>query len=129
MFLGLTPRHTRAHLLRALIEGIGFGFRHLLEAFAQAGQPPRRLFATGGGLHAPLWTQIMSDISGRAQHVRSVPEGAALGAAYLGALAAGVFDRRRPVPPDWIATDRHVRPLPAAQRQYARLYPLFLEAY
>jgi xylulokinase len=129
MFVGLTPRHTRAHLLRALLEGIGFGFRHLLESFVQAGQPPRRLLATGGGTGVPLWMQIMSDVSGHAQQVRSVPQGAALGAAYLGALAAGAFDRQRPLPPSWITTDRPVRPRAAAQRQYERMYPVFLEAY
>jgi xylulokinase len=129
MFVGLTPRHTRAHLLRALLEGIAFGFRHLLEAFAQAEQPPRRLLASGGGTSVPLWTQIMSDVSGHVQQVRGVPEGAALGAAYLGGLAAGAFDRRRPVPRAWVGTDRVVTPRAAARRQYDRMYPVFLEAY
>jgi xylulokinase len=129
MFVGLTPRHTRAHLLRALLEGIGFGFRHLLESFVQAGQSPRRLFATGGGTNVPLWTQIMSDVSGHAQQVRGLPEGAALGAAYLGALAAGAFDRGRPLPRGWVETRRPVTPRAAAQREYDRLYPMFLEAY
>ena len=129
LFLGLSMEHTRAHLLRALLEGIAFSFRHLLETFADAGQPPRRLFGSGGGIRTRLWTQIMSDVSGLEQRLARLPEGAALGAAFLGAQAAGAFTREEPIPHSWAGATRPLMPRPGVHEQYTRLYSLFRTAY
>ena len=129
MLIGLSHEHSRAHVLRALLEGIAFSFRHNLCALATAGQPPERLFASGGGSRIPLWRQVMSDVSGLPQQVCRVAEGGALGAAYLGAIAAGAFDAAGSLPQPWMAGGSSVQPDAAAAERYSELYPLYLHAY
>jgi xylulokinase len=90
-FVGLTARHTRGHLTRAVLEGVAFGLRDSLELIKSAGATPRTLRASGGGARSPLWRQILADtLVARLATVNSV-EGAALGAAVLAAVGAGAF--------------------------------------
>lgn len=129
LFLGLTGRHTRAHLLRALMESIAFSFRHLLDTFFQAGHTPRRLFGSGGGVRSPLWPQLMTDISGIPQQINPAKEGAALGAALLGAHAGERLDASAGLPAGWGGDARQVMPDLANAAKYDALYALFLKAY
>ncbi len=82
---GLTLRHRRAHLFRAAYEGIAFGIRHMLDLFDASATPVSRTVAVGGGLHSPLWTSIVSDVTGRTQLVPRET----IGACYGDALLAG----------------------------------------
>jgi xylulokinase len=84
---GLTLSHGRAELYRAALEGIAYGVRHNLEVMGGA---DLRLVAVGGGTQGGLWTQIVSDVTGRAQIVLAETVGACLGDAMLAASAAGV---------------------------------------
>ncbi|GAA4783974.1 FGGY-family carbohydrate kinase [Actinomycetospora chlora] len=90
LVLGLTTSHGRAELYRAALEGTAHGVRHNLEAFRDAGGPSPRLVAVGGGTRGGLWTQIVSDVTGREQQVPADTTGAALGDALLAARAIGV---------------------------------------
>ncbi|MEV0463488.1 FGGY-family carbohydrate kinase [Nocardia tengchongensis] len=87
---GLTLTHQRADLYRAVLEGIGYGVRHNLEAMAAAGTPATRLVAVGGGTKGGLWTRIVSDITGLPQQLPADTVGAALGDALLAAEALGL---------------------------------------
>jgi xylulokinase len=89
---GLTLSHTEAHVYRAILEGVGYGFRHNLEAMQAADVPIDRTFAIGGGARSDLWRQIVSDITGAEQAYVSDPLGAPLGGAYLAGVGTGVFD-------------------------------------
>jgi xylulokinase len=129
LFLGLSPRHNRAHMLRALIEGVAFGFSRILKQYAAAGQAPRRLFATGGGLQVPLWPQLMSDVTGLPQFQARLPEGAALGAAMLAAFASGQAGSICEMPADWVAPAGRMEPREEGRERYARLTALQEEAY
>jgi xylulokinase len=124
---GLSLSHTRAHVYRSLLEGLAFGIRHNLEAMAEAGEEPRRLVAVGGGTRNELWLQIVSDASGREQHV--VREGgAAQGDALLGALAVGAVDGMA-AGRAWVPQARVIAPRAEATKRYESLYPLFRELY
>ncbi|UGT41742.1 FGGY-family carbohydrate kinase [Nocardia yamanashiensis] len=90
MIAGLTLNHTRADLYRAVLEGIGHGVRHNLEAMTAAGGRARRLVAVGGGTKGGLWTRIVSDITGLPQQLPADTVGAALGDALLAAEAIGL---------------------------------------
>ena len=92
LFFGLTLTHHRGDLYRAMIEGIGHAVRHNLDTFAEVA-PARRIYAVGGGVKNPIWTQCVSDICGVVQTVRAHTVGAALGSAFLAGIGAGVFDR------------------------------------
>ncbi len=89
-FLGLSLGHEPAHLYRALIEATACGLRWIIELFADAGVPVKKLVATGGlPHHNPLLVQIYADVLGKPITVHPAKHGPALGAAILGAMAAG----------------------------------------
>lgn len=92
MVFGLTLAHQRGDLYRAIIEGIGHAIRHNLDTFAEVA-PARHVYAVGGGVRNPMWTQAVSDIAGLAQTVRTHTVGAALGSAFLAGIGAGLFGR------------------------------------
>ncbi|GIF23097.1 xylulokinase [Actinoplanes tereljensis] len=94
---GLGPRHDRGHLLRAALEGVAFGIRDALDSLDPAGQATRLRLA-GGGTTDPAWRQMLADILGRALVPVDVPAASGLGAALLGARAAGLIDHIPPRP-------------------------------
>jgi len=131
---GLTLAHTRGDLHRAILEGIAFGVRHILEAFGDAGIPVERLRATGGGTLSPVAMQIVSDVTGLAQEVPSVTVGASFGAAYLAARAVGLAPALDQAADDrsadaWFRLDRRIAPDPATRDLYDRRYARFRALY
>lgn len=91
-FVGLTVRHTRAHLTRAVLEGVAFGLRDGLEVMREAGAPlPAEFRASGGGTKSALWRQIVADVLHVPVVTVATAEGAAFGAAALAAVGAGWF--------------------------------------
>jgi xylulokinase len=89
-FVGLTVRHGRGHLTRAVLEGVAFGLRDGLELMRSAGvELPEEFRASGGGTKSPLWRQIVADVLGVRLRTTQTAEGAAFGAAILAGVAAG----------------------------------------
>jgi len=121
---GLTLSHTRGDLYRAALEATGYAVRHNIEAIETAGGDIQRIVAVGGGTQGGLWTQIVSDITGREQEVRAQSIGASYGAALLAAeLVASVsIDAWNPV-------QETVTPRREAQQQYEELYGLYRDLY
>ena len=121
---GLTLSHTRGDLYRAALEATGYAVRHNIEAIEAAGGDIRRIVAVGGGTQGGLWTQIVSDVTGREQEVRAQSIGASYGAALLAAeLVASVsIDAWNPV-------QETVAPRVDAQEQYDELYGLYRDLY
>lgn len=115
--------HDAASLRRAAYEASGFVVRQLIEL---SGAPVSRIVATGGGTRLQPWMQAMADATGRPVEVSAVAEGAALGAAFLARIAAGlettIDDAAR-----WAATDRVVDPDPAWAGAVEDRYRRFLE--
>ncbi|PNY79853.1 FGGY-family carbohydrate kinase [Deinococcus koreensis] len=124
---GLTLSHTREHLFRAALEGVGYGVRHNLEAFRDLGADIRRVVAVGGGTRGHTWLQIVSDICGLAQEVPQVTVGASYGDAFLAGLAAGVLERDDLN--TWVRPGERVEPNGALKPEYDRLYSLYRELY
>ncbi len=121
---GLTLSHTRGDLYRAALEAIGFGVLHNIEAIESAGGDIRRIVAVGGGTQGTLWTQVVSDITGREQEIREQ----SIGASYGGALLAAqlVSDASVDV---WNPVLTVVTPRPEATSQYVELYQLYRDLY
>jgi xylulokinase len=91
-FVGLNLAHGRAHLLRAVLEGVAFGLRDGLDLMLAAGMPaPSQVRASGGGIASPLWRQILADVLETEIATVNTTEGAAYGAALLATEAAGWF--------------------------------------
>ena len=124
---GLTLRHGRGHLYRAALEGTAFGVRHNLDVMAEAGGEPHRLVAVGGGARE-LWTQIVSDVTGRPQQLPRHTIGAAYGDAFLAALGTGLASGPAELA-EWNPVVHTVEPDPATAATYERLYALYRELY
>ncbi len=114
---GLTLSHTRGDLYRAALEATGYGVRHNIEAIEDAGGDIRRIVAVGGGTQGGLWTQIVSDVTGREQEIRAQSIGASYGAAFL---AAGLVEDVSI--DDWNPVAGTVTPRTDAYEDLYRLY-------
>jgi xylulokinase len=89
--VGLTMNHTRAHIIRAILEGVAFSLRDTLTIFAEMNVPVRGIKLGGGGARSRLWGQIQADVYGQTVEVAEAEEGAAYGAALLAGVGGGVW--------------------------------------
>ena len=87
--VGLSATHTRAHVVRAILEGVAFSLRDTFEIFREMNVPFRTIRLGGGGARSPLWRQIQADIYGREVEIVAAEEGAAYGAALLAGVGTG----------------------------------------
>jgi xylulokinase len=85
VFIGLSTLHTRAHLYRAVLEGVAYAFRQMMEIISDTGAPIEEIIAINGGARSPLWRQIFADILGVPIRWRPTSGGTSLGAAFLAA--------------------------------------------
>ena len=91
-FIGLTTRHGRGHLTRAVLEGVAFGLADNLALLRDAGLgAPAALRATGGGVRSALWRQILADVLGAPLQTTASEEGAAFGATLLAGVGVGLW--------------------------------------
>jgi xylulokinase len=91
VFFGLSLHHTPAHLFRAILESVIYGFKHHLDVLAEQGLHPKRVFATNGGAKSKLWLQIASDILEFPLTSYKNHPGSSLGVAFLAGMAVGLF--------------------------------------
>jgi xylulokinase len=128
VFAGLTLRHTRGHLYRAVLEAIGYGLRTNLEVMTEMNARPRRLVAVGGGAQSDVWTQIVSDVTGMAQVLPEKTIGASYGDALLAGLATGIVDRATGID-TWVRSRRVIVPNTANTTIYDRGYEIYKSLY
>jgi len=128
--VGLTASHTRAHVIRAIMEGVAFSLRDSFEIFNEMDVPVETVRLGGGGARSRLWRQIQADIYGREVATVEAEEGAAFGVAMLAGVGVGVWNsvdaacaavvRTR----DVIQPDQEAKELLARQYQsYRAIYP------
>jgi len=90
--VGLTASHTRAHVIRAILEGVAFSLRDSFTIFGEMGVPVNSIRLGGGGARSRLWRQIQADVYGKEVEVVEAEEGAAYGAAILAGVGAGMWN-------------------------------------
>lgn len=136
VFFGLTLRHERRHLVRAVMEGVAFALRDCLDILRELGAAPERIIATGGGARSAAWRQILADVFAAPIATASVEEPAARGAALLAAIGTGVLDgfpdaaRLAPSPGDPTEPiPRNIERYRGLHTLYRSLYPRLKEAY
>jgi xylulokinase len=133
-FAGLTVRHDLRHMTRAVMEGVAFGLKDGLDLMIEAGtSAPDQIRASGGGTRSQMWRQILADVLQAEIALVPTEEGAAYGAALLGAVGAGWFESLEE------ATQKVVRVEPTANpsddvglyaemhHRYGQLYPALKE--
>ena len=91
MFIGLSPRHTKGHMVRSIQEGIAFEHKRTLEIMEKAGCHISCVYHSGGAAEGELWNQIKADIYQTEVKTIEENESAVLGSALLGGTAAGLY--------------------------------------
>jgi xylulokinase len=92
VFFGLTPMHTKAHLIRSIMEGVVFSLKDSVEILKNdMGIALNEVRVSGGGAKSPLWKQMQGDIFGIDIAEVNNPEGGALGVAILAGVAGGIY--------------------------------------
>lgn len=128
--LGLAATHTRAHIIRAILEGVAFSLRDSFTIFVEMKVPVNRIRLGGGGARSPLWRQIQADVYGHAVEIVEAEEGAAYGAAILAGVGARSWKSVDEACDAVVRTAQESKPNPAdvttlnqAYRAYRRIYP------
>jgi len=128
-FFGLSTMHNRAHLLRSLIEGIGFGIRHNIDVMAEHHVIAEEYRVTGGIGKSLVWTQIFSDILGEKILIPRYLDAETLGDAMLVAVNIGLYRNHEEAAAAMVQISRTVYPNPANKRLYSDLYAIYRDLY
>ncbi len=129
MFCGLSLRHQKSHLIRAVMEGVSFGLRDSLELVRLLGVELKELILVGGGSKGALWRQIQADVFGK--HVRTVAisDAAPLGAALLAGVGSGIFGSCEEAVRVTVRTADEVAPIEGNAERYEEYYSLYRRLY
>ena len=128
VFAGVMLHHSRAHLYRAILESVCYGFAHHLLLLREANRPIRRICAADGGSRSRLWMQIAADVVDHPLQVIAGEAASALGAAYVAAMGIGMFT-------DWHEITRFITAGPMYQPQkehvayYQKGFALYRDLY
>ncbi len=90
--MGLTASHTRAHVIRAILEGVAFSLKDSFTLFSELGVPVEKIRLGGGGARSSLWRQIQADVYDHEVEIVQAEEGAAYGAAILAGVGAQMWE-------------------------------------
>jgi len=128
-FVGLTMSHGRAEVARAVLEGVAFTLKMILDAFLEQGTAIQAMRLIGGGARSALWRQILADVY-ELPILRPalLAEATSLGAAIAGGVGAGLFPDFS-VAHEFVTVEEAERPDPAHRQRYAALYGLFQHTY
>jgi gluconokinase len=91
VFFGIRPHHSRNHFLKAVLEGLCFALKHVLDVLEESSGPVRRIHAGGGFVRSGTWVQLLADITGKTIRVQQMEDASALGAAYLAMKTLGII--------------------------------------
>lgn len=129
-FVGMTLRHSRAHMTRAVLEGVSFGLKDSFRLIQNAGLGEiRQVRASGGGTKGALWRQIMASVLDTELVTVNTTEGAAYGAALLAGVGAGVWKDVPSACQACIKITGRTQPEPSQVEAYRKAYPLYRELY
>jgi xylulokinase len=128
-FVGLTLKHTRGHLARAIMEGVTFALRDSLRIIEELDVPVRQIRAGGGGAKSALWLQLQADVFGQKVFTINAEQGPAYGVALLAAVGAGEYKNIEQACAATIHTVSETKTERGAKRFYDQAYPLFQQLY
>lgn len=129
VFFGLTFQKTRAHLFRALLEGVAFSLLHNLRTVEEAGVQADTLFAMGGAANSRLWTQIKADVTGKTIVVPASDTATVLGTAILAGMGVGIYSDFQEAVHSTVQIKRKHLPNKQNYDLYQTLYPLYIDLY
>ena len=128
-FVGLSLRHDRGALTRAVLEGVAYGLRDSLELLRAVGVEATSARVSGGGARSELWLRIVASVLGLPLERTAVEEGAAYGAALLGAVASGEFADAHEAVGSCVRVRDRIEPEPEWQEVYEVGYAGYTSLY
>ncbi|HHX42770.1 MAG TPA: xylulokinase [Chloroflexi bacterium] len=128
-FFGLTMRHNKRHLVRAVLEGVAYSLHDSIELFRSLNVPITQVRATGGGARSRVWRQILADVFGTELATVNVTDGSAYGAALLAGVGAGVYASVPEACAQTVKIVDVVEPVPENCRAYDAYYPVYRSLY
>jgi xylulokinase len=129
VLFGLTGRHTRAEVVRAILEGVAYSLKDSFEIFREMEVPITQVRASGGGGRSALWRQIQADIFGTPICTVAADEGAAFGAAIMASVGCGVFPSVAEACRQAISLTNFTEPIAENQRRYQEYYQIYRALY
>jgi xylulokinase len=131
-FVGLTLRHGPGHMVRALLEGVAFAMRQIVDVMVDCGAPLDRLVASGNGLASPLWRQMVADVLNRPLYQgcdKHATERAGVGAALIAGIGIGAINGYSEAQRFAPKFDAETAPNPASAAIYEAYYRRFRDLY
>lgn len=129
VLFGLSLRHRKPHIIRAIYEGVAYGISHLCMIMKQMGMPVNEIRALGGGNRSAVWRQIQADITGIPVLFPTAQEGSAFGAAILAAVGVGYFDTVQEAVDKLVTIADRSEPNPKVHRIYSDLHGIYISLY
>jgi xylulokinase len=134
--LGLSASHTRAHVIRAILEGVVFSLRDSLTIFREIQVPVKEIRLGGGGARSALWRQIQAEIYNHEVQLLGAEEGAAYGAAILAGVGAAVWKSVDEASDAVVHVTQRIKPnenraavMEKGYQVYRRIYPALRDIY
>jgi xylulokinase len=128
-FVGLTLKHSRGHLVRAIMEGVTYSLRDCLAIIEEQGVAVKQVRASGGGAKSPFWRQMQADVFGKTVVTMAADEGPGYGVALLAAVGAGEFKDVAEACEATVKTSGQTKPSVAARKVYDKGFPVFQQLY
>jgi xylulokinase len=126
-FIGLTTRHTRAHIIRSVLEGVAFGLKDALGAMENSGLRANELRLIGNGSRSLLWPSIVANVLNRPLR-RPVQSDAAYGAALIVAMGVGAIEARPDALESTIQLRDSIQPQPETTARYETLFNIYRDS-
>lgn len=128
MIFGLSLTHSRGHIFRAILEGMGHGVKQHVDLFTSIGARPKTIKSVGGGTKNSIWLQAISDISGVPQEVAPLTFGASYGDALLAGVAVGLVSSPEEIR-TWQGKARIISPDEKLAETYRPLSEIYTSLY
>jgi xylulokinase len=128
VMFGLTLKHGRGELVRAVMEGVTLSLYDAYLALIESAHQPKRIILSGGGARSPLWWQIVADVFGLPVQRLQINEAAAMGAALLGGAGLGFLDAEQ-TSRSWAKYDPSLEPNSSNMDRYQAMLETFRGLY
>lgn len=128
-FVGLTLKHARGHLVRAIMEGVTYSLRDCLAIIEEQGVAVKQIRASGGGARSAFWRQMQADVLGKAVVSMAADEGPGYGVALLAAVGAGEFKNVAEACEATVMTVEQTKPVASARKVYDKCFGVYQGLY
>ncbi|MCR4436020.1 MAG: xylulokinase [Clostridiales bacterium] len=129
IFFGLSASHSRANMIRAVMEGVAFSQLECVDVFKEMQVSVEDMIACGGGARSPLWRQMLSDLYGCPVSTVQSDEGPAFGAAILAGVGAGIYASVEKACDSLVKKKSIQYPNLSTRKQYKEYYELYKQLY